>query len=181
MKLKGNAIFELFLIALSAGMFIVSFTYNPRARFAPELLSVLMFFLAMLLFLGENIPYFQKRMKFMNQRGFFTKTESEGENRARVKEQSSSGELAQSEPGTASGSGSGAAFKENLKLIRLLLWLILFAVMLRYVSYLITVPVWLLLFIKLESERSWLQSGLVAVGMGIFDYVLFAVLLRATF
>ncbi|GAB6174006.1 hypothetical protein JCM15765_34840 [Paradesulfitobacterium aromaticivorans] len=178
MKLKGNAIFELFLLVLSVAMFFVSWSYNPRARFIPEILSVVMFILAMLLLLGENVPSLQKRMGFMRQKGFFTNTGSAG----KISEQdqgavTDSGTEKETEP----VSESDASLKENLKLVRLLLWLIAFVVMLRFVSYLITVPVWLLLFIKAEGERSWRQSALVAVGMGIFDYVLFTVLLRATF
>lgn len=172
MKLKGNGVFELFLVVLSVVMFFVSWSYNPRARLVPEILSVIMFVLAMMLFLSENVPSMQKRMGFMRQRGFFTKTGSAGKGSEQSQDVEREGKGAETETEIKS---------ENIKLIRLLLWLIAFVVMLRFVSYLITVPLWLLLFIKVEGERSWRQSALVAAGMGIFDYVLFAVLLRATF
>ncbi len=164
MKLKGKGIFELALVAFCALFFILSFTYNPRARFAPEVFSSVLFLLASLLFLSENVPFFQKRLRFMNEKGFFTDVQKKEE------------ELASKET-----NNSTVVVNENLKLIRILLWLVGFLIALRFVTYLITVPVWLLFFTKIEGYRNWRESAYLALGMGIFDFVLFDLLLQVTF
>lgn len=172
MKLKGNAVFELVLVLLSLIMFIMAGSYNARARVAPEILSAVVFILALVLFLGENIPFFQRRMGFLKDKGFFTQSSG-----------SKHGEetpVAVDAKAQAGDSGIQAR-SELIKLIRLLLWLVLFVAALRFVNYLITVPVWLLLLIKFEGGRKWRDAVLAGVGMGIFDFVLFAVLLHVSF
>ena len=164
MNLKGKGIFELVLVAFCVLFFIVSFRYNPRARLAPEVFSFILFFLAGILFLGDNVPFFQKRFKFMHEKGFFTNVQKleEGDN------------VHTENKGTK-------VVNENLKLIRIVLWLVGFAIVLRYVTYLITVPVWLLLFTKFEGDRKWREASYLAIGMGVFNYVIFAWLLKVTF
>lgn len=163
MKLKGKGIFELALAAFCALFFIVSFSYNPRARFAPEVFSAVLFLLVGVLFLGDNVPFFRHRFEFMDDKGFFTNVQKK-------------------EADLASKENTGTiVVNENVKLIRILLWLAGFLVALRFVSYLITVPVWLLFFTKIEGGRKWRESTYMALGMGIFDYVLFDLLLHVTF
>ncbi|GAB6153793.1 hypothetical protein JCM17380_25430 [Desulfosporosinus burensis] len=163
MKLNGKGIFELALVAFCALFFIVSFRYNPKARLAPEIFSAALFLLASLLFLGDNVPFFQKRLKFMNEKGFFT-------------------DIQKKEEDLASKENKGTVVvNENVKLIRILLWLVGFLVALRFVTYLIAVPVWLLFFTKIEGDRKWRESAYLALGMGIFDFVLFDLFLHVTF
>lgn len=161
MRLKSSGWFEVALMILSVVMFVVGSTYNPRARTMPEVLSVLLFVLALLVFLSENVPAASRHMGFMRQKGFFTNQTAKKED-----------ETESSEP------ESGA--NEMRKLVRIILWLIGFVAVLKFVSYLITIPVWLLLFTRFEGGRSWRSSIGSAVGMGIFNYVLFAVLLHTT-
>lgn len=164
MKIKGKGIFELALVAFCGLFFIVSFSYNPRARLAPEIFSAVLFLLACVLFLGDNIPFFEKRFKFMNDKGLFTDV------------------IQKKEDDLASKENNGTVvINENVKLIRILLWLAGFLVALRFVTYLITVPVWLLFFTKIEGDRKWRESTYMALGMGIFDFVLFDLLLHVTF
>ncbi|HBW34162.1 tripartite tricarboxylate transporter TctB family protein [Desulfosporosinus sp. BICA1-9] len=162
MKLKGKGIFELALVAFCVLFFIISFDYNPRARFAPAVFSAVLFLLASVLFLGDNVPFFQKRFKFMNEKGFFTDVQKK-EDDLSLKENNST------------------VVNENVKLIRILLWLAGFIVALRFITYLITVPVWLLFFTKIEGDRKWRESTYMALGMGIFDFVLFDLFLHVTF
>ena len=172
MKLKGIGIgvgiFELALVAVSVLFFILSLDFNPKARFAPGVFSAVLFLLVSALFLGDNVPFFQKRFKFMNQKGFFTDLEK--------KEQP-----VENDSTVVNENNGTLVVNENVKLIRVLLWLAGFLIALRFVTYLIIVPVWLFFFSKIEGNLKWRESAYMALGMGIFDYVLFDLLLHVTF
>ncbi len=172
MKFKGSALFQLALMVLSLGMGIMGTQYNPQARLIPEILSIILFILASGLFLGDNIPFFQRRMRFIGDRGFFTQTGAPP---------ASKPDAESTQQNVESDSPAEPPARESLKLIRQFGWLIVFVAALRFASYLIVVPIWLLLYIKFESGRKWRDAVYAAVGMGIFDYVLFALLLKATF
>lgn len=157
MKLKGSAWFVLILLVYTVILLVMSGSYNPRARLIPELLAAALIVLLVPLFLQESVPFLRRALRFVQREGLV---------------------LAQS---PAASEKATDPKKENRHLIRLLAWFVGFTVVLRFVSYLILVPVFLFLFILLEGKQKWWMALSVAVVMGIFDYLLFAVFLNSTF
>ena len=160
MKLKGCAWFVLILLVYTVILLVMSGAYNPRARLIPELLAASLIVLLVPLFLHESVPFLRRWLRFVQREGIV---------------------LAQSPAKPAASEKATDPKKENRRLIRLLAWFVGFTVILRFVSYLILVPVFLFLFIILEGKQKWWMALSVAVVMGIFDYLLFALFLSSTF
>lgn len=160
MKLKGSTWFVLLLLVYTVMLLVMSGAYNPRARLIPELLAVVLIVLLVPLFLQESVPSLRRPLSFVQREGLvFAPTTDE----------------------PAANEKATDPKKENWHLIRLLVWFVGFTVALRFVSYLILVPVFLFLFILWEGKQKWWVALSVAVVMGIFDYLLFALFLNSTF
>jgi hypothetical protein len=160
MRLKASAWFLLALIVMSVGMFVTASGFNPRAKLMPQILSVVLFVLALLLFISENVPASQRYLGFMSQKGYFNDNSTNKEM------------TGESEPDSSAG--------DNRKIIRIFLWLIGFIAVMKFVSYLITIPLWLMLFIRFEGGSTWRSAITVAIGAAIFVYLMFAVLLQSS-
>ena len=87
----------------------------------------------------------------------------------------------QREDGLAADEKAAVSKNDSRRLIRLLAWFVGFTAALGYVSYLIVVPVFLALFVRLEGKQTWWVALAVAAVMGMFDYLLFDVLLESSF
>lgn len=157
-RLNASGIFKLFMMGVGLVGLILATSYNPTARMIPLGLSVLLIVLMALMFLQENVPALSKYFGFMGQRGLFSEEKAK----------------------TDSAEKSEEAKQEYRKLFRLIIWLVAFTILLGYVNYLIAVPLFLLLFIRLEGGQSWRSAVYVAAGMGIFNFLLFDLLLKTS-
>ena len=158
-RLNDSGIFKLFMLGVGLLGFILATTYNTTAGMIPLVLSALLIILTTFMFLQENVPALSKFLGFINQKGLFSE------------EKSSAG----------SPENSRDDKQEYRKLLRLLIWLIAFAVVLGFVTYFVAVPLFLLLFIRFEGSQSWRNAIITSAGMGIFMVVLLDVLLKSTF
>lgn len=159
MKLKGSTVFVLVLLAYTVTLLVMAGSYNPRARLIPELLSVVLIVLLVPLLLQETVPRLRRPLGFVQREGF---------------------SFGQREEGLADEKAA-VSKNDSRRLIRLLAWFVGFTAALGYVSYLIVVPVFLTLFVRLEGKQKWWVALAVAAVMGIFDYLLFDVLLESSF
>jgi len=166
MKLKGSGWFELVIIAFSAVLLVMSTSYNEKARLFPMILSMVMIAVMGLIFLQESVPAAGRYLGFVKESGLFAsrkpangKVDGEGEDE---------GEQTQN---------AAVRHSEVFRLLRFILWLLGCIILLKFVTYLMIMPVFLLLFTKVEARQSWRNAAGVAAGMGVFNYLLFSVLL----
>lgn len=157
-QLKASGLFQLLLIGVGLVGLISATSYNPQARLIPMALSILLILLMALLFLQENVPAAAKHLWFMGQSGLFAGKEKQSQCEDREEKEQ----------------------QEYRKLFRLLLWLVAFTAMLGFVTYLITVPLFLLLFIRIEGGQTWQNAAYASAGMGVFNYLLFDLLLKTS-
>lgn len=158
-RLNASGLFKLFLIGVGLVGLVLSTNYNPTARLIPMWLSILFILIMGLLFLQEHVPALGKHLQFMGQSGLF----------AKQKKKTDSPERAEQEK------------QEYRTLFRLVIWLVAFTIVLGFVNYLISVPLFLLSFIRFEGKQSWRNAVYVAAGMGIFNFLLFDLLLKSSF
>lgn len=163
MKLpKGRVLFDLALVVFLGVLVVDSFSYSERARLIPLLVGIPTLFMAMVLLAADSIPAAGAKLAFVRQKGLVLdrgarKIGAEGE-----------------APGEDTVGFTARTW-------RLFAWLAFLALLLRYSNYLYGVPLFILLIIKLEAKEKWSTSILTAVGVGIFNLVLFRVFLQATF
>lgn len=154
---------ELAFIAIGVVFFVESMGYNPMARLIPQILSVLLIIFVLLIFLVELVPAVRKKLGFLVlEKGVFTSNDLE-----KAEEESAPPAAEQK--------------KGEIMLIPLILWLLAFAFGIRYIDYVIVVPVWVFLFVKIQSRRSWLNAVALAIGTGAFNYILFDLILQSSF
>jgi len=165
MKLKGSSWFELAIVIISVVMLVISTSYNEKARLFPMVISVILIVVMVLLFLQETVPAASRYLGFIGSGGLFASRKS-----ASGKDEGESDKA----PNAAAQHG------EVYRLFRFILWLLGCIIMLKFVTYLIVMPVFLLLFTKVEARQSWRNAVGVALGMGVFNYLLFTVLLGST-
>jgi len=69
----------------------------------------------------------------------------------------------------------------NRSFLRMVAWLIGLLVLLKFVTYLIAVPLFIFLLLWLEAKERWKVSLAIAAGVGIFMFAVFELFLDATF
>jgi len=155
MNMKEKSIFDLCLILLVSAFLVLALGYEPRARLIPLLVAVPTLILLVLQFLVDAVPAATDKLRFMLQSGVFT----------------------------AENGGSVSQLKQRKEPWpwRILLWLVGFCVAIYYLSYLVVVPLFVFLVTMVEGREKPFAALLLAAGTGIFVYLLFAVLLKASF
>ncbi len=149
--LRGTFWFTAFLSIFFIIVFWVSLGYNPKARFVPIVLSIPMFLLTIYLLLGEKYP------KLIS--GF-------------------EGALPTSTvTNSASARDKDKKEKENKKQYALIGLLIGTYISIICVGFLITIPLFVIIFVKFYGKLTWLQALLVTavvegILFGLFEVVL---------
>ena len=154
MTLLKKNLFSLLIGVVSLYMFISSFGFNEKARVAPLMVSGAI--LIMLIFqIGIDSLLLRKNL---------STTSKESVN----------------------GSSNNAEHKEKEKkdewpeVLLIFFMLIIFGLLLSFTTYLIAIPLFLCLFIWLIGKEQFSQSLSVAVGVTVFMYILFGLLLKSS-
>ncbi len=155
MKLTGKGIFILIIFLFILVLTVDSFQYRPKARLIPLSVGLLITFMCLIQLINDIFPTAAKPLRFLQQQGIFSKEKSN--------------EM----------EGKNSEIELWKKFFIVFLWLIIFCTLLYFISYLIVVPLFLFLFIWLGGKERILLALSVALGMFIFLYVLFEVLLQA--
>lgn len=156
MKLKSQNIFDLVLALVACIFLVVSLGYDPRARLVPLVVAVPTLTLLLFQILGDTVPAVADRLRFIYQGGIFSSSRDSGPPPQEKKE---------SEPWPW----------------RILLWLCGFCAALYVLSYLVVVPLFVFLLTLVEGREKPLKALLLAAGTGMFIFLLFDVLLKASF
>jgi hypothetical protein len=166
---KGNLVFQFLLVIFFAILVVVGLDYNERARLIPVTVGIVAFLMTATLFLADAIPAVGSRTSFIRAAGIAL--DSPGSRRTREKSESPDVE--------SQAKGEARGFTPHTW--RIFLWLIFLALLLRYVEYLISLPLFIFLMMVVEGRQRLVTSLLTAAGMGVFYFVLFRLLLQATF
>jgi len=166
---KGNLVFQFLLVIFFAILVVVGLDYNERARLIPVTVGIVAFLMTATLLLADAVPAIGSKLSLVRASGIAldspgSKRTGEGPEATDVKSQ------ARDEP---------RGF--TLRTWRIFLWLAFLALLLRYVEYLISLPLFIFLMMVVEGRQRLVTSLLTAAGMGVFYFVLFRLMLRATF
>lgn len=163
-RLQGKVLFEAILAVFLAVLIVTSFSYQETARLIPLLIGVPTLLLVLVLLAADAVPNFGKALAFTQRTGI-AMGDTERKNVAQI---------------------TAVAVEEHsegftVRSWRLFGWLAFLALLLHYVSYVISIPLFVLLFMIIEAKERWLIAILTSIGMALFVLVLFRLLLRATF
>lgn len=82
-------------------------------------------------------------------------------------------------PSVRGGALRAPYINENvLKEIRGFLWIFFFLVVLFLTGFMVGIPLYILVFLRLSAGRSWKECALLALGAEVFVYILFMQLLE---
>ncbi|WP_017727547.1 tripartite tricarboxylate transporter TctB family protein [Halalkalibacterium ligniniphilum] len=150
-------IFSMFLIFFSLTTIVISLDFRSIARVFPLTFGIFTFVLVFLQFLSDLFPK-NKIFGFMRTQGlagnanFNSKSDDEQKENINTK-------------------------NEWKTVFNIFIWLLIFVIVIRYVSYFIVVPIFLFLFLKFLSKETWKTSSLVAICAGAVVYLLFGLVL----
>lgn len=150
--INGRNLFNLILLITMLVMVIISFDYNPKARLFPLAVGAVTFVMLLWQLIMDQFPKLKEKMSLTN-------TESEKEKKEEKNPEQKK--------------------KHWLVAFQCLIAMVILTVLLIYVSYLIAVPVFLLLFIWLIGKAKLMNALGVSILVSGFMYVLFDLVLHA--
>jgi len=157
LKNKGDAVFSFCLLIFLAVLVYSCFSYNPTARLIPLALGIFGLSFSGLQFLLEVSPAISEKLIFLKKEGDIFS----------VQEKAKSNSLQKDDPTEVNW----------LQVLRIFLWLLAFLVLLNFTYPLVVIPLFIFLFLVLESRERWIRSLGIAAGVGVFVYLLFSLLL----
>lgn len=152
--INGRSIFSFLLVVVMAIFSVYSLKYNPTARSIPLAVGNAVLIMAFIQLLVDALPSLSHRIMSM---------------------------ISKNKPKAVETSEDPDHVISWSKVLIIFIWLIGFTFLLHWTSYLVAVPVFLLLFIWKVGKAPFIPSLGVAFGMLTFMYVLFDVLLGARF
>lgn len=167
MKMTGKVVFDGVLVLIFAVMVVMSFGYNSQARLVPLIIGIPSLVMSIVQLIADGFPSLQRKLSITQQRGVSAiggYLHDHDEDRETLKEPTEYIKKA-----------------EIKRAVRVFGWLILLTILLGVVNYHIGIPIFIFLFMLLESRVKLLTSLLVAAGTEGFIYLLFGILLRVTF
>jgi hypothetical protein len=175
-KLSGQMITSLGITLLMFMMFLMGFTYNPTARLIPLIVSGVVFTLALLQFLGDVFPVIRSCLPVLSQHGII-QANKPVDDKNEVEHSGADHEAEETADDGENEDGQGLWGTVFISFASL----IVFVVVLQLVGYLIAVPIFLFLFIWLFAKEKILPSLNIAIGAGVFFYILFELILNTRF
>lgn len=163
MKTKKTGIeeiFSLFLILIFLTFLVIASSYDPQTRMFPFIIGFPGLILSIILFSSYYIPAVSKRITAIKQKEFFKDydKEEEKENDERKKKELK---------------------KTLLKELNITIWIIAFLISVYIIGFMITIPLFIFLFLRFREKESLRTSILISLGSWVVIYVLFRLLLRA--
>ncbi|MDE0032425.1 MAG: tripartite tricarboxylate transporter TctB family protein [Deltaproteobacteria bacterium] len=158
MKLNDRTLFTLGVFVLVLGFLVLSLDYQPRARLVPLIIAVPTLLLTLLQLLIDMVPAVGRRFSFLQEYDLF------GIDTGRAA--APSGESCP----------SGTVFRRELNFAA---WLLLLMALIYFIGYLVAIPLFLVLFLRLRSSESWLMTLSITVATWAFVYVVFIVIMGA--
>ncbi len=158
MRLNDRTLFTLAVFVLVLGFLVLSLDYQPRARLVPLIIAVPTLLLTLLQLLIDMVPAVARRFSFLQEYDLF------GIDTGRA-----------AEPSEETGSSS-AVYRRELNFAA---WLLLLIALIYFLGYLVAIPLFLILFLRLRSSESWLMTLSITAVTWAFVYVVFIVVMGA--
>ncbi len=163
MKLNDRTLFTLGVFVLVLFFLVLSLDYRPRARLVPIIIAVPTLLLTLLQLLIDMIPAVARRLSFFQEYDLF------GIDAGRSADPSE-------KSGSSEGGSSTTIYRRELNFAS---WLLLLVALIYFVGYLVAIPVFLVLFLRLRSSESWLMTLSITAVTWTFVYVVFIVVMGA--
>ncbi|GMA61234.1 tripartite tricarboxylate transporter TctB family protein [Alicyclobacillus fastidiosus] len=162
-KSVDHVIFDFVLLAVFIAFSVIGAGYQPMARQLPLPISIIGGLFTFVLVLSDLFPVVEKVIPLVGRQGIGgqvheSQTHSSGDSHI--------------EPMTS---------KSWLRLLRIVCWLIVLIIVMKYISYLLATGCFVFLLTWLEGRVAWWKSLISAVGTVIFFYIVFNLFLNVAF
>lgn len=158
MRLNDRTFFTLAVFVLVLVFLVLSLDYQPRARLVPLIIAVPTLLLTLLQLLIDMVPAVGRRFSFLQEYDLF------GIETGRA-----------AEPSEKTGPTSNV-FRRELHFAS---WLLLLMALIYFLGYLVAIPLFLVLFLRLRSSESWTITLSITAVTWAFVYVVFIVVMGA--
>lgn len=205
-KQVRSLIFDLFMTALVGMFFFLSFTYNPKARFVPLIIATPTFVIALWRSIIGIIAWRKESGKTSS-----AKSSLEASATAVNPEPSVTGATGGEEDAAVKQAMARAGTKQEKDLIAELkaqaqdiahlsqtssseissprwrrelmatAWILLLLAMVWLIGFIWTIPLYILLVLRVRSKEPWKLSIGISLGAWVFMYILFVYLLKIEF
>jgi hypothetical protein len=156
MKSKAEGIVvDLLLLAVTGTAVVMSFSYNPTARMFPLYFGLIAFIFVLLNVIVASMKNPPKMLRFIRQKG--TLSDMPG---MQYKEEEKEDE--------------DITWKQIFYVV---LWLAGYVILLATIHYLLATLIFLILFMRIAGQLTWLKTLLIALCFSGFLYFLFEILL----
>lgn len=160
MRLTDRTFFTFGIFVLVLVFIILSLNYQPRARLVPLAIGIPTLLLTLFQLLIDLIPAVGRRFSFFQEYDVF------GIEADRVTDNS----------GKETAQPTQTIHQRELGFAA---WLLLLVALIYFVGYLLAIPLFLLLFLKLRSSESWRMTLSLTAGTWAFVYVIFILIMDA--
>lgn len=158
MRLNDRTLFTLAVFLLVLGFLVLSLDYRPRARLVPLIIAGPTLALTLLQLLIDMVPAVARRFSFLQEYDLF------GIDAGRA-----------ADPSAETGS-SNAVYRRELNFAS---WLLLLMALIYFLGYLVAVPLFLVLFLRLRSSESWGLTLSITAVTWAFVYTVFIMIMGA--
>lgn len=156
---KAEIIFSLFLLLMFLTSVIIAISYDRQTRMFPLIIGVPGLILCVILFSSYYIPAVSKRLTTIKQKEFF---------KANDKEEQEDDEKKKKE------------FKKvSLKELNITIWIIGLLIIIYILGFMITIPLFIFLFLKFREKENLIISILFSVSSWVVIYIMFILILKA--
>lgn len=156
---KAEIIFSLFLLLMFLTSVIIAISYDRQTRMFPLIIGVPGLILCVILFSSYYIPTVSKRLTTIKQKEFF---------KANDKEEQEDDEKKKKE------------FKKvSLKELNITIWIIGLLIIIYILGFMITIPLFIFLFLKFREKENLIISILFSVSSWVVIYIMFILILKA--
>ncbi|MFB5189155.1 tripartite tricarboxylate transporter TctB family protein [Alicyclobacillus fastidiosus] len=162
-KSVDHVIFDFVLLAVFIAFIIIGAGYQPMARQLPLPISIIGGLFIFVLVLSDLFPVVERVIPLVGRQGIGgqvreTQTDANGD-----------------------GNTESMSPKAWLRLLRIVCWLIVLIVAMKYISYLLATGCFVFLLTWVEGRVTWWKSLISAVGTVVFFYIVFNLFLHVAF
>ncbi len=166
-KLLASHKFSSFLLFITAILTLSSLNFNSTARLLPLAIGILTCLMLLLYIIGGS----QKLswLSFVRSKGILDNVNSNMDDESKKNQSISSRDSETLDKNQA------------IKLTKVAVLLAIILVIMKFFGYLVAVPIFILIYLKFIEKKKWLQSIILTVGIELFMYLLFNLLLGIRF
>ncbi len=152
-RITARSVFTFFILLIVVLLLYLSTGYPPRARYVPQVIAVFGILCLLLQLILDSFPRLSASYRKMERENIF--------------------HLDETEP--PSGKKANSAPELTLE-VTTYLWLAVLLAGLYVLGFLVTIPLYILFYLRFQAQLTWVKSALYGIGTFLFIYLLFSVL-----